>query len=131
MGERSCSSRGSRDHVDETPPPGFDGSLDTQKQLAAMMRDTSKDKRVTVLDIVVEGNHAAGVWTMQWTQVGDLWGMIPADGKRIELQGIDWFEIRDGRITKTRHAEGWTNVLVQLGVTLSPEGEPAARPTPD
>src|SRR2546421_10601154 len=86
----------SPDHVDETPPPGFDGTRDTQKQLAAMMRDSSKDKTIEVLDIVVDGDRAAGVWKMAWTQIGDLWGMVPADGKRVELHGIDYFHVQGG-----------------------------------
>jgi predicted ester cyclase len=107
------------DHVDETPPPGFDGSRETQKQIATMMRDTQRDKVVKVLDLVVEGDRVAGVWSMSWTQIGDLWGMVPADGKHIELHGIDWFELRDGKIARTRHVESWIDVLMQLGVTLT------------
>src|SRR5581483_6855991 len=83
----------SADHVDETPPPGLDGSREAQKQIAAAMRDTSRDKQLEILDIVADGDRATGVWRMEWTQVGDLWGMIPADGKRIELDGLDWFKI--------------------------------------
>jgi ketosteroid isomerase-like protein len=103
------------DHVDETPPPGFDGSRETQKQIAAMMRDSSKDKTMEVIDIVVDENRAAGVWRMAWTQVGDLWGMVPADGKRIELHGIDYFHVDGGHITRTRHVENWLGVLIELG----------------
>ena len=103
------------DHIDETPPPGFDGTRDAQKQIAAMMRDSAKDKTVDVLDVVVDGDRVAGVWTMAWTQIGDLWGMVPADGKRIELNGIDYFRVADGRIIRTRHVEDWLGVLLQLG----------------
>ena len=103
------------DHVDETPPPGFDGTREAQKQIAAMMRDTSKDKTFDVLDLVVDGDRVAGVWTMSWTQVGDLWGMVPADGKRIDLHGIDHFRVAGDRITRTRHVEDWLGVLLQLG----------------
>ena len=108
------------DHVDETPPPGFDGTRDAQKQIAAMMRDTSKDKTIEVLDVVVDGDRAAGVWRMAWTQIGDLWGMVPADGRRIELEGIDYFQIRDGRIARTRHVENWLGVVLQLGAFGTP-----------
>jgi len=103
------------DHVDETPPPGFDGTRDGQKQIAALMRDTSKDKMIDVLDVVVDGDRVAGVWRMTWTQIGDLWGMVPADGKTIELHGMDYFQIRDGRIARTRHVENWLGVVLQLG----------------
>jgi len=103
------------DHVDETPPPGFDGTRAAQKQIAAMMRDTSTDKTIEVLDVVVDGDRAAGVWRMAWTQIGDLWGMVPADGERIELEGIDYFQVRDGRISRTRHVENWLGVVFKLG----------------
>jgi len=103
------------DHVDETPPPGFDGTRDAQKQIAALMRDTSKDKTMDVLDVIVEGDRVAGVWRVTWTQIGDLWGMVPADGQTIELQGMDYFQIRDGRIARTRHVENWLEVVAKLG----------------
>ena len=103
------------DHVDETPPPGFDGTRDGQKQIATLMRDTSKDKTMQVLDVVADGDRVAGVWRMTWTQIGDLWGMVPADGKTIELHGMDYFQIRDGRIARTRHVENWLGVVLQLG----------------
>jgi predicted ester cyclase len=103
------------DHVDETPPPGFDGNREAQKQIATMMRDASTEKTFEVLDIVADGDRVAGVWTMSWTQMGDLWGMVPADGKRIDLHGIDHFRIADGRIVRTRHVEDWLGVLLQLG----------------
>jgi steroid delta-isomerase-like uncharacterized protein len=103
------------DHVDETPPPGFDGTRDGQKQIATLMRDTSKDKTMQVLDVIADGDRVAGVWRMTWTQIGDLWGMVPADGKTIELHGMDYFQIRDGRIARTRHVENWLGVVLQLG----------------
>src|SRR3954471_15769491 len=103
------------DHVDETPPPGFDGTRETQKQIAAIMRDSSKDKTLVVLDVVADGDRVAGVWRMTWTQIGDLWGMVPADGKRIELHGMDYFTVVDGRIARTRHVEDWLGVMLQVG----------------
>ena len=103
------------DHVDETPPPGFDGTREAQKQIATSMRDSSKDKTIDVLDLVIDGDRVAGVWRLSWTQIGDLWGMVPADGRRIELEGMDYFQIRDGRIARTRHVENWLAVVLQLG----------------
>jgi hypothetical protein len=41
--------------------------------------------------------------------------MVPADGKTIELHGMDYFTIRDGRIARTRHVENWLAVVLQLG----------------
>jgi len=103
------------DHVDETPPPGFDGTRESQKQIASAMSETSKDKTMEIVDLLVDGDRVAGVWKMTWTQVGYLWGMVPADGKRIELHGIDYFQLRDDRIVRTRHVEDWLGVVFRLG----------------
>ena len=45
--------------------------------------------------------------------------MVPADGKRIELHGIDYFTVRNGRIVRTRHVENWLGVLLSLGAFAS------------
>lgn len=65
----------------------------------------------------MEGDKTVGVWTMAWRQVGDLWGMVPADGKRIEVDGIDYFTLRDDKIVRTRHVEDWLGVLIGLGAS--------------
>ena len=66
------------DYVDRTPPPGFDGSRETQKQVVAFMRDSSTDKRLDlhVLDPRRRAAHDhAGrglLPTPGWGDRGDL-----------------------------------------------------------
>jgi ketosteroid isomerase-like protein len=102
--------------VDETPPPGFPADREGHKLIAAGMRDGARNRTMDVLDVVADGDRGVGVWRMDWTQVGDLWGRIPADGRRIELHGLDYFQVKDGRIVRCRHVEHWMGALMQLGV---------------
>ena len=42
-----------------------------------------KDGRLTIRNVIVEGDRAAAHWTHTWTQAGDFLGRVPADGKQI------------------------------------------------
>ena len=107
------------DYIDRTPPPGFDGSKETQKQVVAFMRDTSSDKQLDLHVLVIDDEHAACYWTMEWTQRGDFFG-TPADGKRLTMRGGDFYRLRDGRIAETWHVEDMLGIFMQLGMTPKP-----------
>jgi len=59
-----------------------------------------KDGRLTIRNVIVEGDRAAAQWTHTRTQAGDFLGKVPADGKQIHLRGHDFFVLRDGRIAE-------------------------------
>ena len=104
------------DYIDRNPPPGMGSDKASAKVLAAMVTGSMKDTAMDVIHVVVEGDLAAAHWTMQWTQVGDFMGMIPADGKRIDLHGHDFYRVKDGRIAEIWHCEDFLGVMGQLGV---------------
>ena len=104
------------DYVDHDPSPGFGPGKEAAKQLAAAVTSSMKDGRLTIRNVIVEGDRAAGRWTHTWTQVGDFLGKVPADGKQIQLRGHDFFVLRDGRIAEIWHCEDFFGVLGQLGV---------------
>ena len=106
----------SDDYVDHDPSPGLGSGKEAAKQLAAAVTSSMKDGRLTIRNVIVEGDRAAGHWTHTWTQVGDFLGKVPADGKQIQLRGHDFFVLRDGRIAEIWHCEDFFGVLGQLGV---------------
>ena len=59
-----------------------------------------KDGRLTIRNVIVEGDRAAAQWTHTRTQAGDFLGKVPAVGKQIQLRGHDFFVLRDGRIAE-------------------------------
>jgi len=103
------------DYVDHDPAPGFGTDRAAAKQLVAAVTGGMKDVAMDVEHVIIEGDMAAAHWRMQWTQVGDFMGMVPADGRRIALHGHDFYRVRGGRIVDIWHCEDFLGVLSQLG----------------
>jgi steroid delta-isomerase-like uncharacterized protein len=108
------------DYVDHDPSPGFGSDKEGAKRIAAAVTNSMKDGHLTIRDVIVEGDRAAAHWTHTWTQTGDFLGMVPADGRRIQLRGHDFFLVRDGRIAEVWHCEDFFGVLAQLGALPGP-----------
>ena len=75
---------------------------ETFKARARGVRSAFADLRVTVDDVVVEGDAIAWRWTLTGTHAGPLLD-IAATGKRVTLRGVNFQRVRDGRV-----AEHWT-----------------------
>jgi len=85
------------------------------KWLIAMFRTAFPDLHCTVEDEIREGDKFAAHWTMRGTHKG-LFLCNPPTGRLMEVQGIIFGHISNGRIT-----EDWTlinqlDLLQQLGV---------------
>jgi len=94
-------------------PEGF-------KQLITLFRTAFPDIRLTIRDMVVEGDKLVSRFTAQGTHKGDLMG-IPPTGKRISVTGIIIHRIAGGKVV-----ESWENfdqllMMQQLGVIPAPE----------
>ena len=72
-------------------------------------------------DLLIHGNRAAEPYTAQATHVGEFMG-LPGTGKKVHIQGVRLFELRDNLITKERRYYDFTGLLIQLGVL---KGKPA------
>jgi predicted ester cyclase len=55
------------------------------------------DLRVTLEDIVAEGDSAAVRWTFEATHAGDTLG-IPATNRRVKVSGMSWLKCKNGRL---------------------------------
>ena len=83
-------------------------------------RTAFPDQRVTVDDLLTEGNRVAVRFTLRGTHLGDLLDYAPT-GRRVEVHGIAIYRVAGGRIT-----EGWVGfdalgLLDQVGA-LPPLG---------
>lgn len=108
------------EYVDHDPTPGFSPDKEGAKRFLSAMMNASKDVDMKVLDVIVDGDQAAAHWVMEWTQVGDFMGMLPADGKRLRLRGHDFYRMKDGLIAEIWHCEDLFGVMGQLGVLPQP-----------
>ena len=85
------------------------------------------DFRFEVLDIVAEGDQAACHWRLTGTFAGpgSFNGLEPT-GARLDIKGVDFIRVRDGRIVRNdAYTDGMT-LAQQLGV-LPPKGSAQER----
>jgi steroid delta-isomerase-like uncharacterized protein len=103
--------------------PNFGLGPEGQKRLVGLYRGAFPDMRMTIDDMVAEGDRVVLRWTARGTNTGEMMGM-PATGKSATVTGIIVNRLAAGKI-----AEGWGNfdalgMLQQLGVIPTPEQVP-------
>ena len=102
--------------VDHTSPPGADPGAEGVKQIIGMYRSAFPDIRVTVEEMVAEGDTVVSRTTMRGTHAGDLMG-IPPTGKQVTMRGLDLVRIAGGKATEVWHHDEELALFAQLGVT--------------
>jgi steroid delta-isomerase-like uncharacterized protein len=132
--EEELFSGGNLDMADEIYAPDYVGhdpsnpedvrGLQAAKQAASDYRQAFPDLRVTVEDLIAEGDRVAARLRFRGTHLGEMDGIAPT-GKRVDCTGIVVSRIEKGKIV-----EDWANfddlgMMQQLG--LIPE--PGQRPT--
>jgi len=107
--------------VDHSIPPGFPAGAAGVKQMATTYRSAFPDMRITIEDLIAEGDKVVARWSGTGTHRGELMG-IPATGKRVTVTGIGIDRFAGGKIV-----EHWENfdqlgMMQQLGVVPAPGG---------
>jgi steroid delta-isomerase-like uncharacterized protein len=72
------------------------------------------DVRMTVEDVITEGDRVAVRLTSQARQVGELMGMPPS-GREYRIEEIHIFRLRDGQIVEHWHQADFLGMMKQLG----------------
>jgi steroid delta-isomerase-like uncharacterized protein len=123
--EEELFGRGNLELADEIYAPDYVGhdpsnpedvrGLEAAKRAAADYRRAFPDLRVTVEDLIAEGDKVAARLRVRGTHLGDLDGIAPT-GKRVDFTGIVISRIEGGMI-----ADDWANfddlgMMRQLGV---------------
>ena len=93
------------------------------KQLWTAQRAAFADLRVTIEDLVAEGDKVVKRFTLRGTHTGAFEG-LPPTGKQIMLDGITIVRLADGKIQEIWEAYDMLGVLQQLGVI--PQAERAS-----
>jgi steroid delta-isomerase-like uncharacterized protein len=93
--------------------------LEAAKQAAADYRQAFPDLRVTVEDVIAEGDKVAARLRFRGTHRGEVQGIAPT-GRRVDCTGIVISRMEGGKI-----AEDWANfddlgMMQQLGVISKP-----------
>ena len=105
---------------DPSSPEGTGGGADGAKRFVETYRGALPDLRMTVEDLIAEGDKVVTRWTARGTHQGVLMG-IPPSGNRVEVTGISVDRIEGGKFV-----EGWSNydalgMMQQIGAVPTAE----------
>jgi steroid delta-isomerase-like uncharacterized protein len=108
------------DAVDHEAPPGVSerGSA-ALRAFVEIFRGAFPDLRVTIDDMITEGDRVAVRSTATGTHKGDFQG-IPPTGKQFTVGGIDIVRFAGGKAVEHRGAFDNMALLQQLGVAPGP-----------
>ncbi|HUI76061.1 MAG TPA: ester cyclase [Candidatus Acidoferrum sp.] len=100
-------------HDSATPDVGR--GPESEKKRLAIYRTAFPDLRLTIEDLIAEGDLVMARWSARGTHRGELNGIAPT-GKQFHITGVSIARISNGKM-----AEGWVNwdalgLMQQLGV---------------
>ena len=94
-------------------PAGLQG-LDGLRAFHEALWGAFPDARLTVEDLVVEGDRAALRYRLQGTHRGDYLGVSPT-GLGFDVEGLTLLRLADGRVVEEWHSPTELAILRQLG----------------
>ena len=103
--------------VDHSALPGQAPGAVGLKQSFADMLAGLPDLRITVHDMIAEGDLVVARFTAEGTHTGTIFGTAPT-GKRVSFRGLDMIRIKNGRAIEVWHEGNDVDIFMQLGVQL-------------
>ncbi len=94
---------------DHTPGPAI------ARELIVLFATAFPDASATIDDLVADATTVAIRWTTRATHLGDFGG-LPATGKRVVMNGMEFFRLHDGLIIERWSNSDTLGLLQQLGV---------------
>jgi steroid delta-isomerase-like uncharacterized protein len=102
-------------YVLHKPPTGFSPDREGLKAILQAMHSAFPDLRMTVDDVIAEGDKVVQRRTYQGTHKGELFG-IPATGKSISVSQITVSRVAGGKFVEEWAETDFLGLLQQLGV---------------
>jgi steroid delta-isomerase-like uncharacterized protein len=100
--------------------PGLPPDLEGMKQALPMFRAAFPDMRLTVEEMIAEGDKVVDRVTVRGTHEGELMG-IPASGKQVEFMETHISRIADGKIVERWGEWDALGMMQQIGAVSAPE----------
>jgi steroid delta-isomerase-like uncharacterized protein len=107
------------DYLDHAALPGQAPGLQGARKKWAMYLAGIPDLRVSIEDLVAEGDKVAVRRSYEGTHQGELLG-VPPTGKHVQIGGISIFRLAQGKITEQWEQLDRLALMQQLGVLPTP-----------
>ena len=103
------------DAVIESPTAGLHRGREAAEKALKAIFTAFLDLTMTVDNLLIDGNQAATVLSIEGTHIGEFLGLQPT-GKRFTMPAVFFYEVVDGRIVHERRIYDFTGLLVQIGL---------------
>jgi steroid delta-isomerase-like uncharacterized protein len=100
--------------VDHNPAPNHDPTLAGFKRKVAGFAAIFPDLQEDLQDIVGSGDTVATRWVLTGSQQQEFMG-IPATGQTIRVEGMNFYRLKDGRVTDIWAQFDGVGLMQQLG----------------
>jgi len=115
----------SQDVTDHNPSPGQPCGFEGQEWAARGFLKGVSNAKMTVDQLVGQGDLVVDHWTYSATHTGEMFGM-PATGRKFTITGSDWSRLENGKLAEIWHVEDMLSLMQQLGLAPVPQGLPAS-----
>lgn len=102
--------------VDHNIGHGLDGTLAAFKEKAAYFVGLFPDIKEDMQEIIASGDTVATRWVLTGSLQQDYMG-IPASGQKIRIEGMNFYRLKDGRVTDIWTQFDGVALMQQLGAT--------------
>jgi steroid delta-isomerase-like uncharacterized protein len=100
--------------VDHNPAPGHEPTLADFKHKIAGFRAAFPGMEYDLQDIVGNGDTVATRWVVSGSQQQEFMG-IPASGQPVRVEGMNFYRLKDGRVTDMWMQFDGVALMQQLG----------------
>ena len=100
--------------ADHNPAPDEEPTLAGFKQKVASFKAIFPDLKEDLQDIIASGDTVATRWVVTGSHQQELMG-IPASGQTIRVEGMNFYRLKDGRVTDIWTQFDGVALMQQLG----------------
>lgn len=109
-----------QDVIVHDPLSGTSQGIDAFKGLMGFFNAAFPGHRVSVEEMIAEGDQVSVLHTHTAHNSGSFMGMPPT-GKTVVVNGLELYRLRDGKITEFWRKDDDVSMLMQLGVIAMPQ----------
>jgi predicted ester cyclase len=102
------------DFVNHAAPPGLPPTREGNEMFSTAFRQAFPDYRITIHDVIVEGDKVVTRKTFYGTHQGD-WMGVPASGRKISFGGIDIVRIAGDKVVEHWGQFDMLTLVQQIG----------------